>query len=152
MTTPRSRVLAILTVVAMLAIGTVAGIALDRGVLRRRSDQRGGRGGGPLGMMGEPADTATRNRMRARIVKRISDELALTAVQSHSVDSIFARHELQLDALRSRVGPQLDSLRNQMRVSIDSVLTPDQRVNFADQRRKFDARRKAGDGGGPPRN
>lgn len=151
MTTPRSRLLAILTVVAMLAIGTVAGVALERIVLHRRSGYRP-RGGGPLGVISEPVDTAAHNRMRARIMKRITEDLSLTTPQAHLVDSIFARHESQLDSLRARVGPQLDSLRDQMRVSIDSVLTPDQRVKFAETRKKFDARRKAGDGGGPPQN
>ena len=152
MTTPRSRLLAILTVVAMLAIGTVAGVALERIVLHRRSDHRPRGGGGPLGVISDPVDTAGHNRMRAHIMKRITEDLSLTAPQAHAVDSIFARRELQLDSLRARVGPHLDSLRDQMRVSIDSVLTPDQRVKFAEQRKKFDARRKAGDGGRPPQN
>lgn len=149
MTTPRSRVMAVLTVAAVLAIGTVLGVVLDRRVLHRRSDFRGGRsGGGPFGMISEPPDTASRNRMRARIMKRLTDELALTPAQATAVDSIFAHRELQLDSLRARVGPQLDSLRDQMRASIDAVLTPEQRVKFAEQRRKMDARRHSG--GGPP--
>jgi hypothetical protein len=148
MTTERSRAMAVLTVLAMLAVGVFIGVALDRGVLRQRTDPRfgrGGRGGGPFGFVNEPVDTAKRNQMRARIVKRFTEDLTLTPVQAHLVDSIFARRELQLDSLRSRVGPQLDSLRDQMRVSIDSVLTPEQRVKFAEQRKKFDARRKADD-------
>ena len=146
MTTPRSRVMAILTVVATLAVGVFIGAALDRGVLHPRGDWRGGRGGrggGPFGFVNEPVDTASRNRMRARIVKRITDDLSLSPTQAHAVDSIFARRELQLDSLRAHVGPQLDSLRAQMRLSIDAVLTPAQRVKFAEQRKKMDARRKA---------
>ncbi len=154
MTTPRSRVMAILTVVATLAVGVFIGAALDRGVLHPRGDSRGdsrgdwrggrgGRGGGPFGFVNEPVDTASRNRMRARIVKRITDDLSLSPTQAHAVDLIFAHRELQLDSLRAHVGPQLDSLRAQMRLSIDSVLTPAQRVKFAEQRKKTDARRKA---------
>ena len=154
MSTPRSRMMAVLTVVAMLAIGVVIGIVLDRNVLRRRSDFRGGPGGGgrggPLGALAEPVDTAHRNEMRARIVKRIAEDIALTAAQSQAVDAIFARRELQLDSLRARVGPQLDSLRDQMQVSIDSVLTPEQRTKFAERRRVREARRRAGDRDGPP--
>lgn len=147
MTSPRSRWMALLTVVAMLAVGVALGIGVERRVLHRRPDIRGGRGGGgPFGMINEPVDTASRHRMRARIVKRIADDLALTAAQSQAVDAMFARRELQLDSLRMRVGPQLDSLRDQMRASIDSVLTPEQRVKSAEQRRRMDERRRADDG------
>jgi hypothetical protein len=147
--------MAVLTVLAMLAVGVFIGVGLDRGVQRWRADARtgrGGRGGGPFGFVTEPVDTARRNQMRARIVKHITEDLTLTPVQAHLVDSIFARRELQLDSLRQRVGPQLDSLRDQMRLSIDAVLTPAQRVKFAEQRKKFDARRRS-DGGpeSPPR-
>ena len=141
MTAPRSRLMATLTIVAMLAIGVFIGVALDRNLLPRRGDYRGRRDSGPFGMMSGPADTAIHNRMRARIMKRITEDLALTPSQAHSVDSIFSRRELQLDSLRARVGPQLDSLREQMRLSIDAILTPEQRIKFAEQRKKMDARR-----------
>ncbi len=149
MTTPRSRTMAVLTVIAMLTIGVVAGIAIDRTVLRKPHDFRS-RGGGPFGMITEPVDTAHRNRMRERIVRRLTDDLALTPTQAMAVKAIFARRELQLDSLRSRVGPQLDSLRNQMRLSIDSVLTPEQRTKFAETSRQYDARRGSGSRDGPP--
>ena len=158
MTSTSSRVMAVLTVVAMLAIGIVAGIGLDRSMLRKRSDFRTGQGspggprGGPFGAMTEPVDTAHRNRMRARIVKNIAEDLALTPTQAKAVDAIFARRELQLDSLRSHVGPQLDSLRDQMRMSIDSVLTPDQRTKFAARRKEREARHREGkrDDASPP--
>ncbi len=149
MTLPRSRLMAVLTVLAMLAIGVAAGIAVERTVLHRKFDAaRGGRsgsrgGGGPFGVMTEPMDTASRNLMRARIVKRITEDLTLTASQTMAVDRIFARRELELDSLRARVGPQLDSLRDNMRASIDSVLTAEQRVKFAEARKRMDARRRA---------
>ncbi|MES3035968.1 MAG: hypothetical protein V4813_18335 [Gemmatimonadota bacterium] len=148
MTTPRSRVMAVLTVLAMLGIGVAIGIAVDRSLLHRGNDARNGgrgsgRGGGPLGSIGEPVDTANRNRMRARIVKRITDDLALTPAQASAVDAIFARRELQLDSLRARVGPQLDSLRDQMRASMDSVLTPEQRAKSAESRKRMDERRRS---------
>jgi len=159
MTTPRSRIMAVLTVVAMLAIGVAIGVAVDRSVLHRSSGYRGGgsRGwgggasGGPFGVMGEAMDTVSRNRMRTRIVARITEDLDLSPVQSKAVDSIFSRRELQLDSLRARVGPQLDSLRDQMRASIDSMLTPTQRIKFAEQRRRMDERRRSG-GDGRPQN
>ena len=154
MSTPRSRAMAVLTVFAMLAIGVVIGIGLDRSMLRRRGDFRGGPGGGghggPLGAITEPVDTAHRNQMRARIVKRITEDISLTAAQAQAVDAIFARRELQLDSLRARVGPQLDSLRDQMQVSIDAVLTPEQRTKFAERRKARETRRRAGDREGPP--
>jgi Spy/CpxP family protein refolding chaperone len=149
MTTPRSRTMAVLTVIAMLTIGVFAGVAIDRTLLKTPRDGRPRRGG-PFGMMTEPVDTANRNRMRERIVKHLTDDLTLTPTQATAVNAIFARRELQLDSLRSRVGPQLDSLRNQMRLSIDSVLTPEQRTKFAETRKKYDAHRRASGGDGPP--
>ncbi len=153
MTTPRSRLMALLTVAAVLAIGVVVGVVLDRRLLHRRSESGGGRSGGrrdggPFGVMSEPPDSASRARMRARIMTRMTSELTLTPVQAQAVESIFVRRELQLDSLRARVGPQLDSLRDQMRASMDSILTPEQRVKFAEQRRRMDARRR--DGGRDP--
>ena len=89
MTTPRSRLMAGLTVVAMLAIGIAIGIGVDRRLLDRRPAYRGGnRGGGnPFGMIAEPVDTASRNRMRARIVKRITDDLTLTPDQARAIET-----------------------------------------------------------------
>ena len=152
MTTPRSRAMAVLTVLAMLTIGVLAGVALDRTALRRSRGNHP-RGGGPFGMITEAVDTAHRNRMRERIVKRFTDDLSLTPTQATAVNAIFARRELQLDSLRSRLGPQLDSLRQQMRLSIDSVLTADQRTKFTETSRKYDARRgeSGGEGRPPPR-
>ncbi len=159
MTTPRSRMMAILTVVAMLAVGIAAGIGIERKLLHRRGDDRGGArrggggGGGPFGMISEHVDTASRNRMRARIVKRITDDLSLTPTQAVAVDKLFARRELQLDSIRGHVGPQLDSLRDQMRIAFDSILTPEQRVKSAATRKRMEDRRKAdsasSDGPGP---
>jgi len=149
MTTPRSRVMAVLTVLAVLGVGVAGGIAIDRTLLARHMPARTARGGGgPFGIMTEPVDTAVRNRMRTRIVKRISDDLSLTTQQSAAVSGIFMHRELQLDSLRAHVGPQLDSLRLQMRASMDSVLTPAQRVRFAESRRKMEARWRAGNHGG----
>lgn len=151
MTTPRSRMMAVVTVVAMLGIGVAIGVAVERTILHRRGEQwrggrgGGGRGGGPFGMIAEPVDTAVRNRMRARIVTRITDELDLTAQQSTAVDAVFARRELQLDSLRFRVSPQLDSLRDQLRAAMDSVLTPEQRARWTVVRNRMDTRSRGND-------
>ncbi len=149
MTTPRSRAMAVLTVIAMLTIGVLAGVGIDRTLLKKPRDTRQ-RGGGPFGMMTEPVDTANRNRMRERIVKHLTDDLSLTPTQATAVNAIFARRELQLDSLRLRVGPQLDSLRDHMRAAMDSVLTPEQRTKFAETRKKYEAHRRGGGGDGPP--
>jgi hypothetical protein len=142
--------MAVLTVLATLGLGVVIGIAIDRRLLQPRGDSRanrgGGRGGSPFGVITEPVDTASRNRMRGRIVRRITDDLDLSPAQASAVDAIFARRELQLDSLRAHVGPQLDSLRDQMRAAMDSVLTPEQRAKSAAARRRMDERRRAAEG------
>jgi len=150
MTTTRSRLMAFLTVVAVLGVGVAIGVAVDRSLLRRQSDmsreRRGGEGGSPFGMMGESQDTAARNRMRGHIVKRLTDDLTLTPAQAQQVDAIFATRERQLDSLRARVGPRLDSLRDGMRLALDSVLSPSQRVKAAERRAKWQERRRRGGG------
>lgn len=148
MTTPRSRAMAVLTVLAMLTIGVFAGVAIDRTLLRKPRDNHPR--GGPFGIITEPVDTANRNRMRERIVRHLTDDLTLTPTQATAVNAIFARREIQLDSLRNRVGPQLDSLRDHMRAAMDSVLTPEQRTKFAETRKKYDAHRRGSNGDGPP--
>jgi Spy/CpxP family protein refolding chaperone len=161
MTLPRSRMMAGLTVLAMLGIGIAIGIAVDRTMLHRgfgRGGSWGSNGGGrsgrgdmgSLGMIGNSApDSAARQRYRARMIGRMREDLSLTPVQERAIDSIFVSREGQLEALRQRVRPPLDSLRDQLRVSIDAVLTPEQRTKFAEQRKRMDERRR--DGGGPKR-
>ncbi len=152
MTTPRSKLMAALTLLGALCVGVAIGVGVERSMLHRRGAWRGGRGpSGPLGMMGEATDTASRHRFRGRIMKRMTDELALTAAQATSIETLFVRRERQLDSLRARVEPQLDSLRDQMRASIDSVLTPEQRTKFAEARRRMDQRRRSGSDGDPRR-
>lgn len=147
MTTTRSRLMALLTVVALLGVGVAIGMAADRSLLRRQTDrsrERRSGGGSPFGMMGEPQDTAARNRMRGHIVKRLTDELTLTPAQTQQVNAIFATRERQLDSLRARVSPRLDSLRDGLRLAIDSVLTPAQRVKATEMRAKWQERRRRG--------
>lgn len=148
MTTPRSRLMALLTVLAVLGVGVAIGVAVDRSLLRRQTDlsrQRRGGGGSPFGMIGESPDTAAQNRMRGRIVKRLTSQLTLTPAQAQQVDAIFATRERQLDSLRAHVGPRLDSLRDGMRLAIDSVLTPAQRVKATEMRAKWQERHRHGD-------
>lgn len=148
MTTPRSRLMALFTVLAVFGVGVAIGVAADRSLLRRQSDgSRERRGGGrPFSVMGEPQDTSARNRMRSRIVKRMTDELTLTPAQAQQVDAIFATNERQLDSLRAQVGPRLDSLRHGMQIAIDSVLTPAQRVKATAMRAKWRERHRHGAG------
>lgn len=146
MTAPRSRVMAVLTVLAMLGIGVAIGVASDRALMRRRWEGRGARGSGnPFGMIAGPVDTVARAETRARIVKRITADLTLSEPQVRAVDAMFRRRELQLDSIRLVLRPQMDAFRDQMRASMDSILTPEQRVKFAESRRRMDARRRAND-------
>jgi Spy/CpxP family protein refolding chaperone len=148
MTGTRSRLMAVVTVLASVAFGVGIGILLDRTVLGRRPPFRGGRGGF-VSMMTEAPDPAARERERQRIVARMTDELALTPAQATRVTALFLARETQLDSVRLRVRPQLDSLRDAMRASMDSVLTAEQRAKFAELRKRMEQRSRRG--GGPPR-
>jgi vacuolar-type H+-ATPase subunit E/Vma4 len=119
-------------------------------MLTRRFDGRG-RGGPPSFMGRDQPDSASRDRMRKRIISRMRDELALTAVQERSLDSVFQTHERQLDVVRGRVRPSLDSLRDQMRAGVDSALTPEQRVKLTESRKRREAERSRGGRGGGDR-
>ena len=152
MTLPRSRLMATLTILAVLCLGTVIGVALDRTLLNRRPDNwRGGgsRGGGPpspFGFLGNEApDSAERLRMRTRVIGRMRESLTLTDAQATALDSVFAHHESQLDSIRRLVRPRLDSLSAEMRAGTDGILTPEQRTKLTEIRKQRAERRRRAD-------
>lgn len=111
---PSARLFASLVLALALAVGVLAGIALDRRVLLPRPFRGvmrppGWVGGPPRGgpeLLGGPAperDDVTRRFLGERLAR----ELKLTPAQRVLLDSIVARQVTELTALRNDVQPRL---------------------------------------------
>jgi Spy/CpxP family protein refolding chaperone len=114
----------------LLAAVFVAGVALGGAAQAwaGRHDGPGGRAGGT-----------------AAVVKELTRELSLTAVQQDSVRAVFDRHRSEMEAVWKRVHPQFDSLRQLMRTEISAQLTPTQQDKYRALLAEHDRRRAAAD-------
>jgi Spy/CpxP family protein refolding chaperone len=136
---PRLQALLVLFIVAIA--GVVAGIVLERTVLRphvwsprmaQRTDRRGAAARRPSAML--PA------------------ELKLTEEQAVRVDTLIERQMHGFRDIRQSTQPAIDSLMAQTKRSMDSILTPTQRAVLDSSRTKREAEfRKRFPNGAPQR-
>lgn len=129
--TSRTRAIALLGL--MLVAGLLAGLALDRAVLRA-----------------EARPTADRrlelpHRGREREERSVFDRLDLTPEQRARVDSTLERRRRQMDAVWSRVEPDIRAIVDSTRQEIRGTLTAEQLAAYdsllAERRRDARARR-----------
>jgi Spy/CpxP family protein refolding chaperone len=115
--------------IAICAFGVVAGVALERSVLRQRSENREAfRGRVPVW---------ARSESEHRVYwGRVAKRLELTPAQAAAVDTILAQRSRQLEAARAEVEPLMKEIMTVTRRQIDSVLTADQRERFQELRRQ----------------
>ena len=114
---------------ALLAAVFVAGLALG-GAAQAWAGRRDGCG---------------RSGGTVAVVKDLTRELSLTAVQQDSVRAVFDRHRSEMAAVWQRVHPQFDSLRQVMRAEISAQLTPVQQGKYKALLAEHDRRRAAAD-------
>lgn len=114
---------------ALLAAVFVAGLALG-GAAQAWAGRRDGCG---------------RSGGTAAVMKDLTRELSLTAVQQDSVRAVFDRHRGEMEAVWKRVHPQFDSLRQVMRTEISAQLTPVQQSKYKALLAEHDRRRAAAD-------
>jgi len=127
----RTKLGAVLALVAAFVLGAVAGAYGMRGQMLRGFTQR---------MAGPPG----RARMEFRI-EAMSRTLGLTPEQRQKIDQIMTAHEEERRQLMERCAPDGQSLREKVDAEIRAVLTPE-------QQKKFDALpRRQHRRGGPPR-
>lgn len=117
------RALIVLLCVVNLLIGAAAGVALDRST--HAFGGRGPRRRGP--------PTAE------RMVQRLTDELELTPDQATQVKAIvesqqaaFKEAMAHIQAAAEEVRPRMEALRQQTDERITALLTPPQRLRFAE--------------------
>lgn len=128
----RGRGVAALVLLLVGISGVLAGIALDRTVLRPQPAERAAVPG-----MSRRELPRRQDEFRARF----ADELDLTAEQRRIVDSLMDRQLAELRALRLGSQPRVESVIRQTRRAIDSVLTPEQRDRLAELSRERRQRR-----------
>ena len=132
----------ILLIAAAFLVGLWGGVAVDHYLWR-------GRPGGPFGGMGPDRDHGVegpeqRAAMQHRMADRLTRELKLTPEQHQQVEVMLPRHMAAFDSLRREMAPRLQSLLDSSSAEVEAILTPEQRVKWAENRRKFGLRR------GPP--
>ena len=116
--------------VGLLAAVFVAGLALGGA-----AQAWAGRRDAPCGRAGGTA----------AVLKDLTRQLSLTAVQQDSVRAVFDRHRGEMEAVWKRVHPQFDSLRQVMRTEINAQLTPAQQGAYKAFLAEHDRRRAAAD-------
>jgi hypothetical protein len=122
-----SRILAAGLLVLVAALGILAGIVLDRTVLRPH---------GPSGMwamhdgLHGPRHRASRNALREHLGEQIAADLDLSADQREELLLVLERHELRLARALADARPRLRQVIEEIHHEIRVILTPRQREHF----------------------
>jgi hypothetical protein len=118
----RPRVLAVLALLLAAVGGFAIGVAFDRTTTESRR----------LGFLAR--GTAFRpppdRHPRSELLDRLDAALDLTGDQRLQVDSVLARRESEMRALRDQVRPRFDSIAGRTRADLIRILTPTQRTRF----------------------
>lgn len=123
-------------VIALVVVASaLAGAAIER--LAFSSMMRHGPwSGAPNGpSRGSPEREA---RRRGEMLDRMTKELALTAAQRTSIDSVMQRTDSSLRTIRSQMQPRIEAVFDSSRAAIAARLDERQKVEFAkkDRRRR----------------
>jgi Spy/CpxP family protein refolding chaperone len=123
-----ARSLAIVVIVAIVAASVVAGVAVDRVLLRPATGPTmfADTGFHPLSSALRTPTPEERRRLRGQL----SRELALTPAQDSAFDAIMMQRAGEFSALREEIRPRVDRLVSDVRSDMEQVLTPAQRERF----------------------
>jgi hypothetical protein len=133
MTTLSSRIVGGLTLLAILGAGVAVGITLDRRWLRPTSERRVEV---KAPRLGEPGHD---ERKIAHFEKRLS----LDAKQVEVVGAALRDMTSEIKALRKKIAPETKAVRDRAQARIEAVLSPEQRVRYAEMLKKHAAKRQA---------
>lgn len=118
----RPRLLAVVALLLAAVGGIAVGIAFDRATSESRR----------LGFLAR--GTAFRpppdRHPRRELLDRLDVKLDLTREQRLRVDSVLARREAEMRALRDQVRPRFDSIAGRTRADLLQILTAEQRARF----------------------
>jgi len=135
-----ARWVAALVIGATVAASVIAGIAIDRLVLRpdTASAAMAESGFHPLSSALRSPTPLERRRLRSQL----SRELVLTPAQDSAFDAIMMQRAGEFSALREEIRPRVERLVSDVRSDMEQVLTPAQRERFRQlQTRRDDAER-----------
>src|SRR5438874_9921224 len=124
----QTRSLAVIVIAAIIIASVVAGVAIDRVLLRRPSAPT------MLSDTGfHPLSSALRSptpEERRRIRKELAQQLNLTTAQDSAIDAIMMQRAGEFSALREEIRPRVERLVSDVRSDMEQVLTPAQRERF----------------------
>jgi Spy/CpxP family protein refolding chaperone len=123
-----ARAVAVVVIIAIIGASVVAGVAIDRVLLGRRSAPAmfPDTGFHPLSSALRSPTPEERRRLRAEL----SHELALTPAQDSAIDAIMMQRAGEFSALRDEIRPRVERLVSDVRSDMEQVLTPSQRERF----------------------
>lgn len=134
-----ARWVAALVLCATVVASAIAGIAIDRLLLRPHD---------PSAVLTDssfhPLSSALRSPTpaeRRRIRAQLSRELNLTPAQDSAFDAIMMQRAGEFSALREDIRPRVERLVSDVRSDMEQVLTPAQRERFRQLQRREDAER-----------
>jgi len=84
------------------------------------------------------------DRMVARMVERLDDDLHFSAAQRTAVTEILRRRHERISAIYDNVRPQVRAQIDATTAEIDKILTPEQRTKFAELHAKMEKRHHGG--------
>ena len=124
----RPRLLAVLALLLAAIGGVAAGVALDQSMWQSRH----------LGFLvrGTAFRPPPNRHPRSELLDRLDASLDLTGEQRIRVDSVLARREADMRALRDQVRPRFDSIAGRTRTDLLQILTPEQRERFEELGRR----------------
>jgi Spy/CpxP family protein refolding chaperone len=121
-----ARSLAVIVIAAIIVASVVAGVAIDRVLLRSSPTMIGDTGFHPLSSALRSPTPEERRRLRHELAK----ELSLTAAQDSAFDAIMMQRAGEFSALRDEIRPRVERLVSDVRSDMEQVLTPAQRERF----------------------
>jgi hypothetical protein len=130
------RTLAALLMLVVWLLGGVAGVALDRLVLRPDAPRR-------------RVERHTPESAH-RFSKYLAGELGLSGRQEAQVDSILLIRQAQTRALANEVHPRFEAVAAQARADVERVLSPEQRTKYEQLRERRKKERAAEDAKAAP--
>ena len=112
-----------LVIGAVVIASAIAGAAIDRAFLMRRSPRGDGRRGGP--------PTEMEQRRRTQMLDNLTTQLSLTPAQRAGFDSIFQRTDSTLRAIRRETQPRIQQVFERSKADMNARLDSAQRAKFA---------------------
>jgi hypothetical protein len=123
-----ARSLAVIVIAATIVASVVAGVAIDRVLLRPPSARTllADTGFHPLSSALRSPTPEERRRLRSELTR----ELGLTPAQDSAFDAIMMQRAGEFSALREEIRPRVERLVSDVRSDMEQVLTPAQRERF----------------------